>query len=67
MGIEEIIALAKSKGIEKIAITDQDTIAGIERAKIVGERNGITVIPGVELSAYDEQTGKCIHILCYLY
>ena len=66
MGIEEIIALAKSKGIEKIAITDQDTIAGIERAKIVGERNGITVIPGVELSAYDEQTGKCIHILCYL-
>ena len=66
MGIEEIIALAKSKGIDKIAITDQDTIAGIERAKIVGERNGITVIPGVELSALDEETGKCIHILCYL-
>ncbi len=66
MGIEEIIALAKSKGIEKLAITDHDTIAGIERAKIVGERNGITVIPGVELSALDEETGKCIHILCYL-
>lgn len=66
MGIEEIIALAKSKGIEKIAITDQDTIAGIERAKIVGERNGVSVIPGVELSACDEETGKCIHILCYL-
>ncbi len=66
MGIEEIIALAKSKGIEKIAITDQDTIAGIERAKIVGERNGVSVISGVELSACDEETGKCIHILCYL-
>lgn len=66
MGIEEIIALAKSKGIEKIAVTDQDTIAGIERAKIVGERNGVGVIPGVELSAFDEETGKCIHILCYL-
>ena len=66
MGIEEIIALAKSKGIEKIAVTDQDTIAGIERAKIVGERNGIGVIPGVELSAFDEATGKCMHVLCYL-
>ncbi len=66
MGIEEIIALAKSKGIEKIAVTDHDTIAGIERAKIVGERNGVSVIPGVELSAFDEETGKCIHVLCYL-
>ncbi len=66
MGIEEIIALAKSKGIEKIAVTDHDTIAGIERAKIVGERNGVGVIPGVELSAFDEVTGKCMHILCYL-
>ena len=66
MGIEEIIALAKSKGIEKIAVTDQDTIAGIERAKIVGERNGIGVVPGVELSAFDEATGKCMHVLCYL-
>ena len=66
MGIEEIIALAKSKGIEKIAVTDQDTIAGIERAKIVGERNGVGVIAGVELSAFDETTGKCMHVLCYL-
>lgn len=66
MGIEEIISLAKSKGIEKIAVTDHDTIAGIERAKIVGERNGVAVIPGVEISAFDEETGKCIHVLCYL-
>lgn len=66
MGIEEIISLAKSRGIDKIAVTDQDTIAGIERAKIVGERNGVGVIPGVELSAFDEETGKCMHILCYL-
>ncbi len=66
MGIEEIISLAKSRGIDKIAVTDQDTIAGIERAKIVGERNGVGVISGVELSAFDEETGKCMHILCYL-
>ena len=66
MGIEEIIALAKSKGIETIAITDHDCLAGTVRAKIIGERNGIKVLPGVELSAVDEESGEIVHILCYL-
>ena len=66
MGIEEIIALAKSRGIDTIAITDHDCLAGTVRAKIIGERNGITVIPGVELSAIDSVTGEVLHILCYL-
>ena len=66
MGIEEIIALAKCRGVETIAITDHDCLAGTVRAKIIGERNGITVIPGVELSAVDGETGEMLHILCYL-
>lgn len=66
MGIEEIIALAKSVGIETIAITDHDCLAGTVRAKIIGERNGIRVITGVELSAVDGETGDVVHILCYL-
>jgi len=66
MGIEEIIALAKSVGIETIAITDHDCLAGTVRAKIIGERNGIRVITGVELSAVDSETGDVVHILCYL-
>ncbi len=66
MGIEEIIALAKSVGIETIAITDHDCLAGTVRAKIIGERNGVRVIPGVEISATDKETGKEVHILCYL-
>ena len=66
MGIEEIIALAKSRGVTTIAITDHDCLAGTVRAKIIGERNGIKVIPGVELSSVDAETGEIIHILCYL-
>lgn len=66
MGIEEIIALAKSRGVTTIAITDHDCLAGTVRAKIIGERNGIKVIPGVEISSTDEETGDTVHILCYL-
>lgn len=66
MGIEDIIALAKNKGVETIAITDRDCQAGTVRAKIIGERNGIRVIPGVELSSLDAGTGEVVHILCYM-
>lgn len=66
MGIEDIIALAKNKGLETIAITDRDCQAGTVRAKIIGERNGIRVVPGVELSSIDRETGEVVYILCYL-
>lgn len=66
MGLEEIISLARSNGVETIAITDHDCLAGTVRAKIIGERYNVKVIPGVELSAYDEETGHFAHILCYL-
>ncbi len=67
LGLEELIALAAKKGVETIAITDHDCLAGTVRAKIIGERNGVRVIPGVELSAYDSKHGKNVHILAYLF
>lgn len=66
LGIEELILLAQKSGIDTIAITDHDCLAGTVRGKIIGERHGINVIPGVELSAYDQEHGKRVHILCYL-
>lgn len=66
LSIDEIIALAKSKGVETIAITDHDCLTGTVRAKIIGERNGIKVITGAELSALDPESGEVVHILCYL-
>lgn len=66
LGIEDIIIFAKKKGLETIAITDHDCLAGTVRGKIIGARHGIKVIPGVELSATYEEANKNVHILCYL-
>ena len=66
LGIEDLIIFAKKKGLEAIAITDHDCLAGTVRGKIIGARHGVQVIPGVELSATHEATEKNIHILCYL-
>lgn len=66
MGIDDLIVLAQKRGIDTIAITDRDCQAGTVRAKIIGERRGITVIPGVEISCYDSERDKYAEILCYL-
>lgn len=65
VGIEELISLAKRRGLKAIAITDHDTFAGAVRGVNIGKRLGMTVIPGAELSAVDPATGRKVHILCY--
>lgn len=65
IGIDDLIILAKKKEIKTIAITDHDCLAGTVRGKIMGERNGVDVIAGVELSAYDSDLKRDVHILCY--
>ena len=66
MGIDDLIVLAQKRGINTIAITDRDCQAGTVRGKIIGERRGITVIPGVEITAYDAKRGRSVDILGYL-
>ncbi len=65
MGIDDIIVLAKKSGVTTLAITDHDCLAGTVRAKIIGERYGVTVIPAVELSCTDKKRGSKAHMLCY--
>lgn len=63
---EELVNYAVEKNLDFFALTDHDTVAGIERASAEALRlstnsKKITVIPGVELStAYNK---KDIHIL----
>ena len=66
VGIEDLIVIAQKSGIDTIAITDHDCIAGTVRGQIIGKRYGVTVISGVEISAFDFETGKKVHILSYL-
>ncbi|MFX3633350.1 MAG: PHP domain-containing protein [Candidatus Pristimantibacillus sp.] len=57
------VQLAKAAGLAAVAITDHDTMAGVEEALTEGERIGITVVPGVELSTVAD--GDDIHVLAY--
>ncbi|MBQ7654105.1 MAG: PHP domain-containing protein, partial [Clostridia bacterium] len=66
MGIDDLIILAEKRGIKVVSITDKDCQAGNVRAKLLGERHGVRVISGVELSSVDQETGREVSIFCYL-
>lgn len=58
----ELVQLAKQRGIQVLAVTDHDTVVGVNEAMSAGEALGMRVIRGVELSA----TGyPNLHILGY--
>ncbi len=65
LGIEEVIAQAKKTGIDVLSITDHDTLASFSRAAVLGERYGVKIIQGVEMSAWDKERNQKVHILCY--
>lgn len=65
LGIEDIIAQAQRTGIDWLSITDHDTMASFSRADVLGERAGVKILHGVELSAWDKERGQKVHILCY--
>lgn len=46
----QIIGKAAEKNLKAIAITDHDTVAGLEEAKVAGRELGVTVVPGIELN-----------------
>ena len=63
---EEAVKHAKSIGLSAIAITDHDTTEGVERAMAEGERSGVEIIPGIELSSELSSGGSGeMHILGY--
>lgn len=57
----ELIAYAAQKNLAAIALTDHDTVAGLDEAIAAGHELGIEVIPGVELSC--EYKSRDIHIV----
>jgi len=59
----EVVRRAKTLGLKAIAITDHDTVAGVEEALKEGESYKVEVIPGIELSV-DVSKGTS-HLLGY--
>ena len=66
VGIEDLIVIAQKSGIDTLAITDHDCLAGVVRGQVIGKRYGINIVSGVEISAFDEIAGKKVHIISYL-
>ena len=65
LSVQDIILYSKKVGLNCIAITDHDTMAGVIPAYTFGEKIGISVIPGVEISTIDYETNRSVHMLCY--
>lgn len=60
---EELVARASGAGITHIAFTNHDTTRGIAAAQRAGRAVGVTVVGGVEISAFDFSRGRKVHIL----
>ena len=65
LGIEDVILQAKRMNIDFLSITDHDTLSSFSRARILGERYGVKMIQGVEMSAWDKERNRKVHIICY--
>jgi predicted metal-dependent phosphoesterase TrpH len=60
-----IVAAAADAGVELLALTDHDTVDGVDEALQAGAALGLRVVPAVELSAIDGDF-EDLHILGYL-
>ena len=61
----ELVARAAAAGLRTISITDHDTTAGFAEASSAAQAHGITLIPGIEITAVDAE--RDIHVLGYFF
>ena len=59
----EVVERALSRGLAAIALTDHDSVDGLDEARSRASGTGLEIIPGVELSAHDGSVE--VHVLGY--
>jgi len=59
----ELVQLAANSGVSAIAITDHDTMAGVDEAMAASSEYGVEVVPGLEVSVIHKK--KPLHVLGY--
>jgi len=57
----QLIELATRTGVDSIALTDHDTVEGLEEARAAAARLGIGFVPGVEISV--SWGGTTLHVV----
>ena len=61
----EVVRRAAGAGVELLALTDHDSVDGVDEARGAAAQVGIALVPAVELSAVDGG-GEDVHVLGYL-
>jgi 3',5'-nucleoside bisphosphate phosphatase len=59
----ELVHKARAVGLDVVGLTDHDTFDGLDEATAEGERLGIQVVRGMELSC--SRQGSSVHVLAY--
>jgi predicted metal-dependent phosphoesterase TrpH len=60
-----LVEAAAHAGLTTIAITDHDTVAGLDEARAAADARGITLVTGIELTAVEG--GRDVHVLGYFF
>lgn len=61
--LEEIFEIGKKLNLSALAITDHDTVLGLERADRLSKESGIPFVPALEFTAFEKETK--FHVLGY--
>jgi predicted metal-dependent phosphoesterase TrpH len=66
---EELVQLAREKGLRALAITDHDTFRGYEAARGPAQQAGVELVCGIELNTKmgleGPHQGRSVHLLAY--
>jgi predicted metal-dependent phosphoesterase TrpH len=60
-----VVAAAAAAGVRLLALTDHDTVDGVEQALAAGRDHGVDVVPAIEVSAVQGGAGADVHVLGY--
>ena len=60
---DELVAAAAAAGVGTLAVTDHDTVAAVAPARAAGERLGVEVLAGCEVTA--TVGDRVVHVLLY--
>lgn len=63
--IAQLPPMAACAGMDYLSVTDHDTFAASRWALEHPVVDGVKLIPGIELSAWDEERSRKVHLLCY--
>jgi 3',5'-nucleoside bisphosphate phosphatase len=60
-----VVAAAALAGVRLLALTDHDTVDGVDAAVAAGREQAIEVVPALEVSAVQRTGGADVHVLGY--